>query len=466
MDLQDQPTRHAGLLQVVVEADQCHLEDVGRQTLDAGVHRLPLAGLSDVEVGRRELGDPATTAEQRLRVTAVAGLGHRPVHVVAHGRKGGEVAVEDVGRLVDRDPQPLREAVRLHAVRQAVGDHLRPGAQLRGHVSRIDLPCPRRHRRMDVVAGLEGGDQPGVLGQVCDAPQLDLVVVGHQECESRRRHERPSERPPGLGPYRDVVEVGGVGTEAPGTGDGLVERGPDPIPLPHLGEETLAVGRPQLLDLPVRQEPFDDRMVVPETLEGGGIGGLRHPDRGSQVGGLHEHRRAQVGEQRVEEDGEGVGTGSAEVVCVEPPVAGQGQVVLGQYLLGGQLVHRQRRAQHPRAHIGHVGHLEQALDGAVLSQRAVQQREHDHGSGGGQFGEAGERVPGGPGRVERLGQFAGGVGGGSGLGQRPASVEADAHRDDVVAVGVDGGQHVAGRHARDVVLGAAAPEEEDERAPG
>ena len=107
-----------------------------------------------------------------------------------------------------------------------------------------------------------------------DAPQLDLVVVGDEERESRRRHERPSECPTGLGTYRDVVEVGGVGAEAAGAGDSLVERGPDPISLPHLGEEALAVGRPQLLDLPVRQELLDDGMVVSEPLKGGRIGGI------------------------------------------------------------------------------------------------------------------------------------------------------------------------------------------------
>ncbi len=67
---------------------------------------------------------------------------------------------------------------------------------------------------------------------------------------------------------------------------------------------------------------------------------------------------------------------------MEAPVAGLGQAVLGQYFLGDQFVHRQRRAQHAGTHIGHVGQLEQALDRAVLSQGAVQQGEHDHGSGG------------------------------------------------------------------------------------
>ena len=51
-----------------VEAHERHLEDVRRQSLDAGVHRLALARLTDAEVARRQLGDEAAAAEQRLGV--------------------------------------------------------------------------------------------------------------------------------------------------------------------------------------------------------------------------------------------------------------------------------------------------------------------------------------------------------------------------------------------------------------
>ena len=51
---------------------------------------------------------------------------------------------------------------------------------------------------MDVGARGEGLDQTGVVRQVGDDPQLDLVVVGHQEARSprpgtkARRKRRPS----------------------------------------------------------------------------------------------------------------------------------------------------------------------------------------------------------------------------------------------------------------------------------
>ena len=48
---------------------------------------------------------------------------------------------------------------------------------------------------------------------------------------------------------------------------------------------------------------------------------------------------------------------------------------------------------------------------------------------------------------------------GSCQGQRPPAVPIDADRQDLVTTGVDGFEHMAGRHARHLVLGAAAAEE-------
>ena len=49
----------------------------------------------------------------------------------------------------------------------------------------------------------------------------------------------------------------------------------------------------------------------------------------------------------------------------------------GEQLLGELLVHARRAGQHARADVRHAGELEQALDGAVLAVRAVQDGEHD-----------------------------------------------------------------------------------------
>jgi len=76
--------------------------------------------------------------------------------------------------------------------------------------------------------------------------------------------------------------------------------------------------------------------------------------------------------------------------------------------------------------------------------------EHRDRTVGGQFREAGEGIPGWPARIEAvsealhpaLGEGRRGIG-----GQRPASIQADADGDHLVAPGVHRCQHVSGRHA-------------------
>ena len=55
MDLEDQVGAVAALLQAGVEPDQGHLEEVGGETLDPGVHGLALGGLADLVVGRHQI---------------------------------------------------------------------------------------------------------------------------------------------------------------------------------------------------------------------------------------------------------------------------------------------------------------------------------------------------------------------------------------------------------------------------
>ena len=79
------------------------------------------------------------------------------------------------------------------------------------------------------------------------------------------------------------MEVRGVGAEAARTGHRLVEGGPDAVSGSHLGQKSLAVGRAELLDLPVGQEVPDHRVVVTKALQGrrvGGISGLGLLSRG------------------------------------------------------------------------------------------------------------------------------------------------------------------------------------------
>ena len=47
----------------------------------------------------------------------------------------------------------------------------------------------------------------------------------------------------------------------------------------------------------------------------------------------------------------------------------------GEYRLACRFVHRHRRRHHATTHVGQVGKLQQALHGAVFSQRAMQHRK-------------------------------------------------------------------------------------------
>ena len=125
---------------------------------------------------------------------------------------------------------------------------------------------------MHVGPRREGLDQAGVAREVGDDPQLDLVVVGHQELPALGGHERPAEPPPRLGAHRDVVEVGPLRGQPAGAGHRLAERGVDAAVGGHLGQQALAVGGAQLLHLAVAQQGVDDGVVVAQGLQGGGVG--------------------------------------------------------------------------------------------------------------------------------------------------------------------------------------------------
>ena len=210
--LEDQAASQALVLQRLVEPHDRDLEDVGGQALDAGVHGLALAGLADAVVGDDSSGIMAASAEQRLGVAPVAGLGDRAGHVRPDPGEGDEVGVEDLGRLVDGDVEPLRQPVRLHAVGEPVRDHLRLRALAQRHLVRRHAEDAGRGRGVDVLSGRERLDQAGVLREVGDHPQLDLVVVGDEQRHALGRDERPPEPPPLLGADRDVVQVGLVAT--------------------------------------------------------------------------------------------------------------------------------------------------------------------------------------------------------------------------------------------------------------
>ena len=177
--------------------------------------------------------------------------------------------------------------------------------------------------RVDVLAGGERLDQARVLGQVGDDAQFDLVVVRDEELVAVGGHERLPEAPPLFGTDRDVVQVRRVRGQTTGARHRLVERRVDASVGRDLGEQPLAVGGAELLDLSVAQQVLDDRVLAAELLQRGLVG--RVTGLGLLAGGET---------QLVEQDRPHL-RGRVDVEVLACSVDDRGALPLG---LGGELV--------------------------------------------------------------------------------------------------------------------------------
>ena len=244
--------------------------------------------------------DLTSAAEDGGRVAALLGFAHRLDHERLHVGEPLEVRVEDLGRFAGRDAEALAEPVRLHPVREAVVDHLGEAALRVIHRRLVDVEHLGGGRGVNVGAALEGVDQPGVLGEVGEHPQLDLRVVGGEQSPAFLGDEGATHLATVGGAHRHVLQVRRLARDAPGRGVGLFEGGVDATVGPDQRRQRVGVGAAQLLDFAVAQEIFDDRVVVGHLLERVGVGrraGLRllHRDQpelleqdGAQLrGGVH-----------------------------------------------------------------------------------------------------------------------------------------------------------------------------------
>src|SRR5262249_33291980 len=136
------------------------------------------------------------------------------------------------------------------------------------------------------------------------------------------------------------------------------------------------------------------------------------------------------------------------------------------------LVHAECGGGHPRADVGDAGQLEQALDGSVLPEGTVQDRQHDFDLV--QGGHDSVRRDRNRQRLSRTGPGAwhlvrsrsalpdrGALVSGA---ERPVPVPPDLDRHCLVTLGVECLQHRTGRSERDLVL-ARAPAHDDRDAP-
>src|SRR5436190_11879820 len=124
VDLEDELGLEAGLPERVAAADHRHLDDVRRGALDHHVHRQPLTEHPGLALARAQLGDATDAPEQGRHVAVGDRRGDRLVDPCLHGREAGQVAVDELLRLVLLDAQPAGPTARRQPLDQPVGDPL------------------------------------------------------------------------------------------------------------------------------------------------------------------------------------------------------------------------------------------------------------------------------------------------------------------------------------------------------
>ena len=150
--------------------------------------------------------------------------------------------VHDLLRRGDRDPETLAEPVGLHAVGEAVGDGLGLFALLVADVLWSDAKDRARDGAVHVLVRGEGGEQTGVLAEMREDAQFDLVVVRHAERPPGTRHEGVAQAAPLLGSHRDVVQIRVLRREPTSARHGLAELGVDLAVGTDRVDEGLSVG--------------------------------------------------------------------------------------------------------------------------------------------------------------------------------------------------------------------------------
>ena len=111
---------------------------------------------------------------------------------------------------------------------------------------------------MDVGAAAKGFDQTRISGEMGDAPQLDLVVVGDEKDVARARDERLAELTALITAHRDVVKIRLIAAQPARACHGLVEGGVNATIGCDLAHQPYAVGAAQLLHLAVLHQGVDE----------------------------------------------------------------------------------------------------------------------------------------------------------------------------------------------------------------
>ena len=100
-----------------------------------------------------------------------------------------------------------------------------------------------------------------------DKAQLDLTVIGIEQCAALRRDEELAHFAPERCAHGDILEIRFRRGDSAGTRFGLPVAGVDSVIRRNGLEQSLDIGRVQLCQLPVLQHKIDDRVLVAQSLE-------------------------------------------------------------------------------------------------------------------------------------------------------------------------------------------------------
>ena len=168
-----------------------------------------------------------------------------------------------------------RQAELAHAVRHTEDDRLRPPPQLGRDLGAGHPEDLAGRDGVDVVIAPKGIQQPWIVGDVRQHPQVDLRVIRSQQHPAGRGDDGPADLPPFFGPDGDVLQVRIRRDDPTGGRHRLVERGVHAArPGVHQSRQHVDVGRLQLGELTVSNDVGHDLVVGGQVLQDLGVGGV------------------------------------------------------------------------------------------------------------------------------------------------------------------------------------------------
>ena len=154
--------------------DHRNLDQVSRRALDRRIRRHALAKGAHVVVPLLELGDVATTVEQRLHISLRFGLHDTAIEERLHPREALEIRVDKRLRLDVRQLELPRQGVRPLPVDRGEVDRLRARAHLASHLGQLHAEDDRGRLPVDITACFKRRHERRITRQMRQQTQFDL----------------------------------------------------------------------------------------------------------------------------------------------------------------------------------------------------------------------------------------------------------------------------------------------------